>query len=57
VAVPRIIESVGIATSHRDRDELDAALAQMVASFLNARVVTVYRIVEDGDVRRVARQI
>jgi diguanylate cyclase (GGDEF)-like protein len=57
VAVPRIIESVGKATSHRDRDELDAALAQMVASFLNARVVTVYRIVEDGDVRRVARQI
>jgi len=57
VAVPRIIESVGNATSHRDRDELDAALAQMVASFLNARMVTVYRVLPDGDERRVARQI
>src|SRR5262249_29125999 len=29
----------------------------MLASFLNARLVTVYRVIDDGDVRRVARQI
>jgi diguanylate cyclase (GGDEF)-like protein len=57
VAVPRIIESVGLATSHRDRDDLDAAVARMVASFLNAQVVTVYRLLHDGDVTRVARRI
>jgi diguanylate cyclase (GGDEF)-like protein len=57
VAVPRIIESVGKATSHRDRDELDSAIAHMVASFLNAQVVTVYRLLSDGDAMRVARRI
>jgi len=57
VAVPRIIESVGKATSHRDRDELDVAVAQMVASLLTARTVTVYRLISDGDTFRVARQI
>jgi diguanylate cyclase (GGDEF)-like protein len=57
VAVPRIIESVGKATSHRDRDDLDVAVAQMVASFLNVRTVTVYRVLNDGETRRVARQI
>jgi diguanylate cyclase (GGDEF)-like protein len=57
VAVPRIIESIGNATSHRDRDDLDATIARMLASFLNARTVTVYRVLNDGDVRRVARQI
>ena len=55
--VPRIIESVGNATSHRDRDDLDSAVAHMLASFLNARTVTIYRIVNDGEERRVARQI
>jgi len=57
VAVPRIIESVGKATSYRDRDELDGAIARMLASFLNARAVTIYRVIADGDARRVARQI
>jgi diguanylate cyclase (GGDEF)-like protein len=57
VAVPRIIDSVGKATSHRDRDDLDVAVAQMLASFLNVRTVTVYRVLNDGDTRRVARQI
>ncbi len=57
VAVPRIIESVGKATSYRDRDDLDNAVAQMLASFLNVRQVTVYRVLNDGDNRRVARQV
>jgi diguanylate cyclase (GGDEF)-like protein len=57
VAVPRIIESVARATSHRDRDELDSAVAHMVASLLTARMVTVYRLINDGETRRVARQI
>jgi diguanylate cyclase (GGDEF)-like protein len=57
VAVPRIIESVGKATSYRDRDDLDNAVAQMLASFLDVRTVTVYRVLNDGDTRRVARQI
>jgi diguanylate cyclase (GGDEF)-like protein len=54
VTVPRIIESVGIATSYRDRDDLDRAVAHMLASFLNARTVTVYRIVNDGEARQIA---
>lgn len=54
---PRIIESVAKATSLRDRDDLDAAVATMLHSFLKARAVTVYRVLNDGEVQRVARQI
>jgi diguanylate cyclase (GGDEF)-like protein len=57
VAVPSIIDSIGKATSHRDRDELDVTVARMLATFLNARTVTVYRVLNDGDCGRVARQI
>jgi len=57
VAVPRIIDSIGKATSHRDRDELDATVARMLSTFLNARTVTVYRVLNDGECGRVARQI
>jgi diguanylate cyclase (GGDEF)-like protein len=57
VAVPRIIESVGRTTSYRDRDDLDLAVAQMVASFLHARRVSVYRVLDAGDCQRVARRV
>lgn len=54
---PRIIESVAKTTSLRDRDELDAAVATMLASFLKAGAVTIYRVINDGEHQRVARQI
>ncbi len=57
MAVPRLIESVASATEHRDRDDLDGAVARLLFEFLHARAVTVYRVLDDGEHKRVARRV
>ncbi|HEU0203014.1 MAG TPA: GGDEF domain-containing protein, partial [Burkholderiaceae bacterium] len=54
---PRLIDSVASTTSHRDRDDLDGALARLLLQFLEARRVTVYRLFDDGQCKRVARRL
>jgi diguanylate cyclase (GGDEF)-like protein len=53
MAEPHLIESVASATAHRDRDELDAAIARLLLDFLEAERVRVLRLVDDGGVASV----
>jgi diguanylate cyclase (GGDEF)-like protein len=47
-----LIDSVANTTSHRDRDDLDRAIVSLLLQFLDADQVTLYRLVEDGDTKR-----
>jgi len=47
-----LIDSVANTTSHRDRDDLDRAIVSLLLQFLNADQVTLYRLVEDGETKR-----
>jgi diguanylate cyclase (GGDEF)-like protein len=49
---PSLIDSVANTTSHRDRDDLDLAIVSLLLQFLEADHVTLYRLVEDGDSKR-----
>ena len=44
-------------TSHRDRDELNAAVAKLLFDHLEPARVTVYRLLGDGDDRKVQRRV
>lgn len=50
MAEPHLIESVAGATAHRDRDELDAAIARLLLDFLDAERVRVLRVIDDGGI-------
>jgi diguanylate cyclase (GGDEF)-like protein len=43
---PSLIDAVGIATSHRDRDELDEAVAQLLFDHVHPTRVRVYRVID-----------
>jgi len=46
---PNLIDAVALATSHRDRDELDRAVARMLFEHVQPNCVRVYRVLgEDG---------
>lgn len=47
-----LIDSVANTTSHRDRDDLDRAIVGLLLQFLEADQVTLYRLVDDGDTKR-----
>ena len=47
-----LIDSVANTTSHRDRDDLDRAIVELLLQYLDADQVTLYRIVEEGDAKR-----
>ena len=53
---PLLIDRVADTTSHRDRDELDRAIVQLLVEFLDARSVTLYQFMEDGVHRRLLRR-
>ena len=55
--IRRLIESVAAATQCRDRDELDLAIARLVAGMVDPDRVTVYRVVLDGDDSRVQHRV
>lgn len=47
-----LIDSVANTTSHRDRDDLDRAIVGLLLQYLDADRVTLFRLLEDGDARR-----
>lgn len=53
----RLIDSVASTTAHRDRDELDVSIARLLVEFMRAKRVSIYRLIADGDVTRVARRV
>jgi diguanylate cyclase (GGDEF)-like protein len=53
---PALIDRVADTTSHRDRDALDHSVARLLQEFLDARSITLYRLIEDKAVTRVARR-
>lgn len=50
-----LIDSVANTTSHRDRDDLDRAIVDLLLQYLAADRVTLYRLVEDGNAKRLRR--
>ena len=54
---PSVLSGVAATTSHHDRDELDRALVRLLLNHLNADSVTLLRLVDDGDVKRVLRKV
>lgn len=53
----RLIDSVARTTAHRDRDELDVSIARLLVEFMQAKSVTIYRLLSDEQVTRVARRV
>ena len=54
---PRLIHQVAETTSQRDRDALDQSVVQLLFQFLDARAITLYRIVHDGPIERISRRL
>ncbi len=52
-----LLNSVAATTAHRDRDDLDRAVALLLLRFLETRSVTVLRLADDGNTKRVARRV
>jgi diguanylate cyclase (GGDEF)-like protein len=52
-----LLNSVAATTTHRDRDELDRAVAHLLLQFLATHSVTLLRLVNDGQVKRVVRRV
>ncbi len=52
-----LIDAVALATSHRDRDELDRAIAQMIFDQVQPDCVRVYRVIGDDARQRVQLRV
>jgi diguanylate cyclase (GGDEF)-like protein len=52
-----LLNSVAATTTHRDRDELDRAVARLLLQFLELHSVTLLRLTEEGEIRRLVRLI
>lgn len=52
-----LIDAVAAATAHRDRDDLDRAVAQLLFDQVQPNAVRVYRIVRDNDIDRVQLRV
>jgi len=52
-----LLNSVAATTAHRDRDDLDRAVALLLLRFLETKSVTVLRVADDGTAKRVARRV
>lgn len=50
-----LLNSVAATTTHRDRDDLDRAIAGLLLQFLELHSVTVVRLSDEGDVKRIVR--
>jgi diguanylate cyclase (GGDEF)-like protein len=57
MSVPRLIESVAEATAHRDRDDLDAAIARLLFDAIDAERITVWRVLDEAGELRVQRRV
>jgi diguanylate cyclase (GGDEF)-like protein len=47
-ASPQLLEHVAAATGHRDRDEIELSLVQLLLQFLQAHSVTLFKLVREG---------
>lgn len=52
-----LIDSVANTTSHRDRDDLDRAIVDLLLQYLDADQVTLFRLVEDGETKQLRRSV
>ncbi len=57
MAVAPLIDSVADATAHRDRDELEVAVARLLFEYTDAQRVTIFRVMDDAGELRVQRRI
>lgn len=57
MASKRLIEMVAETTLHRDRDDLDVAVARLLFDFSGALRVALYRVIDDGVRARVQRRV
>lgn len=53
----RLLDGVAQATSHRDRHELDREVTRLLLQFLNAESVALLRLVDDGALQQLLRQV
>ena len=44
----RLLESIAETTTHRDRETLHSSIARLILEFLEAELVTIYQLVDDG---------
>ena len=51
-ASPQLLEDVAAATGHRDRDEIELSLVQLLQQFLQADSVTLFKLVREGGAPR-----
>ena len=52
-----LLDSVAATTAHIDRDDLDRSVALLLLRFLETQSVTVFRLVDEGKAKRLARRI
>src|SRR5882724_2385274 len=52
-----LLNSVAATTTHRDRDDLDHAIARLLLQFLSLHSATVLRLEDDGDGKRIVRSV
>jgi len=52
-----LLNSVAATTTHRDRDDLDHAIARLLLQFLSLHSATVLRLEDDGDSKRIVRSV
>jgi diguanylate cyclase (GGDEF)-like protein len=57
MASARLIQMVAETTMHRDRDELDIAIARLLFDFSGALRVALYRVIDDGGRLRAQRRV
>ncbi len=56
-AVSKLIESFARTTAQRDRDQIDLSVARLLHDHVEACKVVVYRLIEDGNMRRVQQRV
>jgi diguanylate cyclase (GGDEF)-like protein len=56
-ATSGVLNGIAVATRHRDRDELDRGVARLLVQFLEARSVTLLRLIDDGHIKRVEQRV
>jgi diguanylate cyclase (GGDEF)-like protein len=52
-----LLNSVAATTTHRDRDELDKAVARLLLQFLEVHSVALLRVTEEGQIKRLVRLV
>jgi diguanylate cyclase (GGDEF)-like protein len=56
-SVSKLLESFARTTAQHDRDQIDLSVARLLHDFLEAGRVVVYRLVDDGNTRRVQQRM